>query len=413
MYLTINDPEDMPTISFLTSEIHIDETAKSLVIPIRREGDASVTATVICYTVTGSASLADFEARDRLENNQLVFMGMPFNERDASCEVNLIDDSLFEEAESFFVKLEKASYNARLGKIDTVKVVIDGPNDLPKIEMADTKINVEEGSGLAEVEILRLGADLSQTSEVFCYSRESTAETGFDFEQVQQQVVFAAEQDRAICTVQLIDDAENPVVEGAEDFIVYLSSPVGAVLGAKVETKVTINDVEEDSSRFNFEKAEVSVGESVGIVSVPVVRSGDLSDEASVICRTLQGSANIEEDFMERTNTEMYRISFAPGETKKPCEVIMIDDERHELDETLFLKLVEPRSSSIYPAMLGDIHEAKVTITNEEDVPTITFNKGELSVREPEPGATKVVTVKGMSLKSLGYFHFHQLKFNT
>ena len=153
--------------------------------------------------------------------------------------------------------------------------------------------------------------------------------------------------------------------------------------------------MEEDSSRFNFEKAEVNVPESVGIVSVPVVRTGDLSEEASVICRTLQGSANIEEDFMERTNTEMYRISFAPGESTKACEVIMIDDERHELDETLFLKLSDPRSSSIYPAILGDVHEAKVTITNEEDVPTITFNKGELSVREPEPGATKIVTVKG------------------
>ena len=47
---------------------------------------------------------------------------------------------------------------------------------------------------------------------------------------------------------------------------------------------------------------------------------GDASEEASVICRTLQGSAHIEEDFMERTNTEMYRISFGPGETEKPCE---------------------------------------------------------------------------------------------
>ena len=47
---------------------------------------------------------------------------------------------------------------------------------------------------------------------------------------------------------------------------------------------------------------------------------GDASEEASVICRTLQGSAHIEEDFMERTNTELYRISFAPGETEKPCE---------------------------------------------------------------------------------------------
>ena len=50
---------------------------------------------------------------------------------------------------------------------------------------------------------------------------------------------------------------------------------------------------------------------------------GDASEEASVICRTLQGSAHIEEDFMERTNTEMYRISFGPGETEKPCDCLL------------------------------------------------------------------------------------------
>lgn len=97
--------------------------------------------------MSGSASSADFESRDRLENNQLVFMGTPFNERDSTCRVNLIDDSLFEEDEFFFVKLEKASYNARLGKIDTVKVIIDGPNDFPIIQMSETIMHVEENSG--------------------------------------------------------------------------------------------------------------------------------------------------------------------------------------------------------------------------------------------------------------------------
>ena len=36
MLLIINDPEDMPTISFLTDEIHVSEEQKSLIIPIRK-----------------------------------------------------------------------------------------------------------------------------------------------------------------------------------------------------------------------------------------------------------------------------------------------------------------------------------------------------------------------------------------
>ena len=96
---------------------------------------------------------------------------------------------------------------------------------------------------------------------------------------------------------------------------------------------------------------------------------------------------------MERTNTERNRINFAPGEIEKPCEVLMIDDEEHELPETLFLQLKNPLSSSIYPAQLGTIIETKVTITNTEDNPTISFAKSEISVREPEPAHTRNVKV--------------------
>ena len=125
-----------------------------------------------------------------------------------------------------------------------------------------------------EVEITRSGSDLSQRSEVFCYSRASTAETGFDFEQVQQEVIFEPNEDRAICQVTLIDDYENQVVEGDEEFHVYLSGAVGATLGVKKETKIIISDVEEDSPKFEFAEAEVRAAESVGVVSVPVKRLG-------------------------------------------------------------------------------------------------------------------------------------------
>ena len=71
----------------------------------------------------------------------------------------------------------------------------------------------------------------------------------------------------------------------------------------------------------------------------------------------------------------------------------MIDDGNHELEETFFLQLKDPLSSSVYAAVLGDNQEVKIIITNEEDEPTITFSKNEVSVREPEPTATRDVSV--------------------
>ena len=55
--------------------------------------------------------------------------------------------NLFPEWAYRLAPAREASYNARLGKIDTVKVIIDGPNDYPVIEMAAKQMNVEESSG--------------------------------------------------------------------------------------------------------------------------------------------------------------------------------------------------------------------------------------------------------------------------
>ena len=77
-----------------------------------------------------------------------------------------------------------------------------------------------------------------------------------------------------VCTVTLIDDFENQVVEGDEEFTVYLTNEVGATLGQRKETKIIISDVEEDSPKFEFGETQVRAAESVGVVSVPVKRLG-------------------------------------------------------------------------------------------------------------------------------------------
>ncbi|CAG5094102.1 Oidioi.mRNA.OKI2018_I69.XSR.g13247.t3.cds [Oikopleura dioica] len=393
MSIVITDPEDKATISFLSDEIHVQEEQRQVVIPVRREGDASKTATVICYTQAASAGDADFERREPRENDQLVFQGTPYNQRDASCTINLIDDSLFEREEFFFVKLDKANIEARIGAIDTVKVVIDGPNDLPQISMAENRLEVRESAKIVSVEIYRAGSDLSQESEVFCNSRAGSASPGEDFEQVHEHVIFAVNQEVASCEVTIFDDSENPVVEGKENFFVYLSGAKGAVLSDLIESEIVIDDEDEDSPTFEFAAPEYAAAETDPVVSVPVIRHGDTSGPASVICRTLQGSAQIDSDFRERINSDVNRIFFEPGETEKNCDVVLIDDEEHEPSETLFLQLKDPQSVSGSPARLGALDETKITLTNTEDTPTITFAKSEVSVREPKPGETKDVTV--------------------
>lgn len=48
-----------------------------------------------------------------------------------------------------------------------------------------------------------------------------------------------------------MDDIQSPAIEGAESFVVFLSSPQGAVLQEPYEASVVISDTFQDSACSN------------------------------------------------------------------------------------------------------------------------------------------------------------------
>lgn len=73
---------------------------------------------------------------------------------------------------------------------------------------------------------------------------------------------------------------------------------------------------------MQFMKAEYRVDEENETVTVPVVRTGDLSYVSSVICYTRQQSASVADDYKERTLTDDSRLTFTPGE-KVSCVFVL------------------------------------------------------------------------------------------
>lgn len=49
------------------------------------------------------------------------------------------------------------------------------------------------------------------------------------------------------CSLTIMDDIQNPSIEGPESFVVFLSSPQGAVLQEPYEANVVITDTFQDS----------------------------------------------------------------------------------------------------------------------------------------------------------------------
>lgn len=65
---------------------------------------------------------------------------------------------------------------------------------------------------------------------------------------------------------------------------------------------------------MQFAKESYIVDEREKVLHVPIVRSGDLSYESSVICYTRQQTAWVMEDYRERIQTSDSRIYFKPGD---------------------------------------------------------------------------------------------------
>ncbi|XP_023676521.2 extracellular matrix organizing protein FRAS1 isoform X1 [Paramormyrops kingsleyae] len=400
----INDTEDEPTLQFDKKIHHVNESAGLALIPIERKGDTSSTASALCYSVSKSAqgsslhvlqSGSDFKSRGMSRENRVIFgPGVSMS----SCDVRLIDDSEYELSEEFELVLSDPSDNARIGDVSVAKVVIDGPNDASKVFLGNSSFTFSEDAGTIEIPVHRHGSDLSSLVSVWCATRPSkppSATPGVDYIPSSKKIEFKPGKTVETCSLSIMDDIQNPAIEGSESFVVFLSSAQGAVLTEPFEASVIIEDTVQDIPQMQLEKSKYTVKEKDGILHIPIIRTGDLTLKSSVRCYTRTMSAMVMDDFEERTNTDSSRIIFHEGEKVKNCTVQINDDSIFEPEEEFQVHLGSPQGDHWTGAMVGIRDVATVTITNDEDAPTIEFEEATYQVREP-PGldGIEVVTIK-------------------
>uniref|UniRef100_A0A3B4AGL3 VWFC domain-containing protein n=1 Tax=Periophthalmus magnuspinnatus TaxID=409849 RepID=A0A3B4AGL3_9GOBI len=402
--VNINDTEDEPRLQFDQKTYHVNESAGFVHAPVERKGDTSSTVSALCYTVsksaqgsslTGLESGSDFKTRGMTGANRVVFgPGISMT----TCDVKLIDDSEYELSEEFELVLSDTSDNARLGDVPVAKVVIDGPNDASTVSLGNATFTFNEDAGTIEIPVVRQGSDLSSHTTVWCATRPTdppSASPGVDYIPSSKKVQFKPGTTQETCSLTIMDDLQSPVIEGSESFVVFLSSPQGAVLQEPYEASVLIQDTFLDIPSMQFEKTSFTVKERDSELNLPVVRSGDLSFKSSVRCFTRTMSAAVMEDFQERPNTDKSRITFLKGERVKNCTVHIVDDSVFEPDEELQVHLGSPLGEHWSGAMVGASDVATVTISNDEDAPTIEFEQASYQVREPPgPDGIQVLNIK-------------------
>ncbi|XP_067084625.1 extracellular matrix protein FRAS1 [Osmerus mordax] len=241
-------------------------------------------------------------------------------------------------------------------------------------------------------------SDVSSLASVWCATRPSSppsATPGVDYIPSSKKVEFRPGTTQETCSLTIVDDIQSPAIEGSESFIVFLSSPQGAVLLEPSQADVVITDSFQDIPSMQFEKTSYVVKERDSVLHIPVLRSGDLAVTSSVRCFTRTSSAMVMDDFQERRNADESRITFLKGEKVKNCTVHINDDSVFEPEEEFQVHLGTPLGDHWTGAMVGVSDVVTVTITNDEDAPTVQFEQASYQVREPPgPDGVEVLSIK-------------------
>jgi hypothetical protein len=176
------------------------------------------------------------------------------------------------------------------------------------------------------------------------------------------------------------------VREGPETFILTLTNPSGATIGARASTTVTIREPGPFvSPKVMFSVASYpAVRETAGSVTFTVVRVGSPMD-FTVDYATGGGTATPGQDYQPKSGT----LSFTTfGPNSQTVSVTLLDDHKAEFDETIGLVLSNPSGL----ARLGTPSTAVLNLSDDDDPGIVSVLSGQ-SFEEPANGR-KLVPVQ-------------------
>ncbi|MCA8938839.1 MAG: VCBS repeat-containing protein, partial [Planctomycetes bacterium] len=380
--VTIIDDDDSPTVGVAMTTLSVAEDAGSVSVTVSLS-TASGRAVVVNYaTADGTASAGtDYTST----SNTLNFAA---GETSKVVMISITDDSADEDAESFALNLSGAG-NATIGSSNAT-ITINDNDAAPSVGFAMTTASIDEDMSPLSLTVT-LSAASGKTITVDYASSNGSATAGSDYSAATGTLTFnAGESSKTIDLVVLDDNAD----ESDETFLVTLSNPTQATLGANTMVTATIVD-DEDTPEVAFTMVTHTVAENAGMMTVDVALTTTSAAALSVNFAALPGSASATLDFVNHSGT----LNFAAGETQKTITMMIVDNMIYEASEDFTIVLSFPSAG----LLLGTNSTATITITDDEAQPTLSFASATPSVTEDATNLAITLNLSGATQANVGF----------
>lgn len=342
---TLRNPSG--SIRFTIDRFSVQEDVGSTTISvIRAGGDAGAVA--VTFTLSGGIAIAgeDFVASTGL-------LQFARGETSRTFTIQVADDELTEEDETFTILLSDPTGGAELGVPSTATVII---KDDESASSAGTAGNAEgtfifsalsysmaEDAGSITIMVMREEGSVGPASVDYATS-DGTARSLSDYEAVSGTLDFADGEESKTFIVTLTDDSST---EGKETIRLTLTNPAGgAELGDLSTVDLFIIDDEVLSfgtGALRLTESEYDVREGSPAV-LTIERVGGALGDISVEFDTTNGTAKAGQDYEAASGSLLFR----EGETTKTFSILTLDDDKNDPSEKFTVTLSNPTGGAVF-----------------------------------------------------------------
>ncbi len=350
-FVTIQDNESTFYFRGATPSAYSYEAVEGtgkMPITVVRQGALTTAASVTISTSDGSATgNVDYTP---------INMTLNFAPGEASkvIEIPVINDTLMESKESFYVNMSNA-IGAQQGSWSWSSYIVDDDASATpgKFELSSPTYSFSEAGGTLNVTVNRVGGNSGtvtvqyQTSDGASGFSGVTAYAGGDYTSKSGTLTFAPGETSKTISIPITNDTS---VEANEVFTVSLKNPAGgATLGTVAKAVVTIV---EDDSAIEFGTSNYTVNENAGYVTITLVRKGSTVGAATVDLNISSGTAEAGKDFIKPGSN---KVTFADGEATATVQIQIIDDLFKDPNEMFYLSLANAVGSKLGSSLYGNV----------------------------------------------------------